>query len=287
MRRLIFGCGYLGRRVAAAWNKAGDEVFALTRSEANAQRLRESGIEPIVGDVTIPGTLTELPQVETVLHAVGFDRNAGPTKREVYVDGLRNVLTAIEGQCERLVHISSTSVYGQCDGEVIDEESPAEADHESGVICRDAERLVSEFAAATGTSATTLRLSGIYGRGRLLSRVEAIREGLKLPGPADSWLNLIHVEDASRVALAAAEKDAAELAPLYLVSDDQPVRRREYYESLARLVDGPAPEFDLQATARHTRGLGKRCRNEKLKTELGISLRFPTIETGLPDALED
>ena len=287
MRRLIFGCGYLGRRVAAAWNEAGDEVFALTRSEANAQRLRESGIEPIVGDVTSPGTLTELPQVETVLHAVGFDRNAGPTKREVYVDGLRNVVTAIEGRCERLIHISSTSVYGQCDGEVIDEESPAEADHESGLICRNAERLVSDFAAATGTAATILRLSGIYGRGRLLSRVEAIREGLKLPGPADSWLNLIHVEDAARVALAAADKDAAELAALYLVSDDQPLQRREYYESLARIVAGPVPEFDPQATARHTRGLGKRCRNEKMKTELGVTLRFPSIATGLPDALED
>ena len=287
MRRLIFGCGYLGRRVAAAWNKSGDEVFALTRSEVNAQSLRESGIKPIVGDVTDPSKLTGLPQVETVLHAVGFDRNADPTKREVYVNGLRNVLTAIAGRCERLIHISSTSVYGQCDGEVIDEESPAEADHESGAICRDAGRLVPDFTAATGTAATILRLSGIYGRGRLLSRVEAIREGLILPGPADSWLNLIHVEDAAQVALAAAATDEANLSPLYLVSDDQPVRRMEYYESLARLVDGPAPEFDPQTTARHTRGLGKRCRNKKMKSELGVTLWFPTIETGLPDALTD
>lgn len=284
MRRLIFGCGYLGRRVAAAWLKNGDEVSALTRSQETVRKLRESGIEPIVGDVTNPGTLTELPLVETVLHAVGFDRKAGPKKRDVYVDGLRNVLTAIEGRCRRLIHISSTSVYGQCDGEVIDETSPAEADHESGVICRDAEQLVAGFSTTTGTSATILRLSGIYGPGRLLSRVEAIREGLKLPGPADSWLNLIHVEDASRVVLAAGI-DEADLSPLYLVSDDQPIRRREYYESLARLANGPAPEFDPQATARHTRGLGKRCRNEKMKTELGVTLQFPSIETGLPDAL--
>ncbi len=285
MRRLIFGCGYLGRRVAAAWQTTGDEVFALTRSEDNAQVLAESGIEPILGDVTNPGSLADHPQVDTVLHSVGFDRTAGPTKREVYVDGLRNVLTAIDGRCERLIHISSTSVYGQCDGEEIDEASPAEAEHESGVVCREAEQFVSDFAETKGTSTTILRLSGIYGPGRLLSRVDAIREGLKLPGPADSWLNLIHVDDAAQVVLAAASQDGTSLSPLYLVSDDEPIRRREYYEALARLVDGPAPEFDPQATARHTRGLGKRCRNEKMNMELGVSLQFPSIETGLPNAL--
>ena len=284
MRRLIFGCGYLGRRAAMTWLANGDEVFALTRSAENATNLSAVGIEPVVGDVTQPETLASLPDVDTILYSVGFDRNAGPTKREVYVDGPRHALSAIKGRCGRLLHISSTSVYGQHDGEEIDESSPAEASHESGVICREAEQLVTEFSRSTGTQTTILRLSGIYGPGRLLSRVEAIREGLKLPGPADSWLNLIHVDDAVSVVVKAAS--APDLAPLYLVSDDEPIRRRDYYEALARLTDSPAPQFDPDAVARHTRGLGKRCRNDFLKEQLmKVTLKFPTITIGLPHAL--
>lgn len=292
MRRLIFGCGYLGRRVATAWRNAGDEVFAVTRSQDKARRISESGIQPIIGDVTEPDTLKNLPDSQTVLHAVGFDRTAGPDKREVYVDGLRHVLHAIDGRCERLIQISSTSVYGQRDGEEVDEKSPAEPEHESGLICRDAEQLVFGFAGENPAGmaesprshrATILRLSGIYGPGRLLSRVESIREGLKLPGPADSWLNLIHVDDAAHVVLAAA--DAEEVSNLYLVSDNQPILRRDYYETLARLIQGPPPEFDPDTVARHTRGRGKRCRNRRMKDELDITLRFPSIVTGLPQAL--
>lgn len=285
MRRLIFGCGYLGRRVAKAWLANGDQVFALTRSAENAEQLSTLGVEPVVGDVTYSESLESLPEVDTVLYSVGFDRNAGPTKREVYVDGLRNVLHAVEGRCDRLVQISSTSVYHQQDGEEIDETSPADASHESGLICREAEQLVTEFSGSAETETTILRLSGIYGPGRLLSRVEAIRKGLKLPGPADAWLNLIHVDDAVAVVLRTAA--IPDLAPLYLVSDDQPVRRRDYYDALARLADSPPPEFDPVAVARHTRGLGKRCCNRFLKEKLGVSLQFPTIESGLPHALDE
>lgn len=285
MRRLILGCGYLGRRAARAWLSHGDEVFALTRSEEHAKELSVSDILPVLGDVTRADSLASLPAVDTILCAVGFDRNAGPTKREVYVDGLRNSLRAVDGHCRRLIHISSTSVYGQQDGEEIDEFSPAESSHESGVICREAEQLVTDFSATNTTQTTILRLSGIYGPARLLARVEAIRGGLKLPGPADAWLNMIHVDDAVSAVLKAAS--APEVAPLYLVSDDRPVRRRDYYESLARLVGSPAPQFDPVAVARHTRGLGKRCRNQFLKEQLGVALRFPTIASGLPNALED
>jgi nucleoside-diphosphate-sugar epimerase len=285
MRRLIFGCGYLGRRAAAAWLTSGDEVFAVTRSAENAADLSAVGVKPVVGDVTHPDSLASLPEVDTILYSVGFDRNAGPTKREVYVDGLRNVLRAVERRCGRFVHISSTSVYGQENGEEIDEFSPAEASHESGVICREAEQLVAEFQESSGTQSTILRLSGIYGPGRLLSRIEAIREGLKLPGPADSWLNLIHVDDAVSVVVKAAA--VPDPAPRYLVSDDEPVRRRDYYEALARLTDSPAPQFDPVAVARHTRGLGKRCQNQFLKEQLKVALQFPSIATGLPHALSD
>jgi len=285
MRRLIIGCGYLGRRVAQRWLDAGDDVCALTRSEANAATLRELGIEPVIGDVTQSESLDALPECDTVLHAVGFDRSAAPSKREVYVGGLQNVLDRAAGRCSQFLHISSTSVYGQADGELVDEDSPCGPQHESGQICLDAEQFVSERRSRGDFPvATILRLSGIYGPGRLLARIEAIREKLPLPGDPDAWLNLIHVDDATAVVVAAADS-ATEQSGLFLVSDDQPIQRRTYYETLARLLNVDDVRFDADAPARHTRGRGKRCCNRRLREQLGVKLQFPTIETGLPQAI--
>ena len=142
MRRLIIGCGYLGRRVASRWIASGDDVFALTRSARNAEQLSQLEVSPILGDVTSSASLKSLPECDTVLHAVGFDRSAAATKREVYVDGLSKVLDRMAARCDQFIHISSTSVYGQQDGEWVDEESPCEAKNESGEICIAAEQLV-------------------------------------------------------------------------------------------------------------------------------------------------
>lgn len=286
MRRLIIGCGYLGRRVAACWKLAGDEVFALTRSEQNAEILRESGLSPILGDVTDAATLQALPECDTVLHAVGFDRTAAASKREVYVDGLSNVLDRMAGRCGRFIHVSSTSVYGQQEGEWVDEDSACDAETESGDICRAAEKLVLDRFAGGDSSAcgTVLRLSGIYGPGRLLSRIDTLKNAQPLPGPEDGWLNLIHVDDAAKVVTTCAASETPELA--YLVSDDRPVLRGDYYRLLAKLVGGPEPVFDPDAVARHSRGINKRCCNRRLREGLGVSLSYPDIETGLAHAVD-
>lgn len=284
VHRLIIGCGYLGGRVARAWLERGDTVFALTRSDDTAGRFEQLGIRPLLGDVTQPASLEALPACDTVLHAVGFDRNAGPSKRDVYVDGLQHALNAMVDRCDRFLHVSSTSVYGQQSGEDVDEQSVCEPEHESGLICVDAEQAVfARLNASQQTGGSVLRLAGIYGPDRLLSRIQAIRAGLRLPGPADAWLNLIHVDDAVSAVIAAA--DAETVQPIYLVSDDRPVRRRDYYSRLASLLDMPEPQFDDQTVARHTRGQGKRCHNARLKSDLGITLRYPTIDEGLPHAI--
>jgi nucleoside-diphosphate-sugar epimerase len=285
MRRLIIGCGFLGRRVAVRWVERGDNVFALTRSEQNAAALRDLGVTPVLGDVTDAASLQSLPECDTVLHAVGFDRSASPSKREVYVDGLSNVLNRVAERCDRFIHISSTSVYGQQAGEWVDENSPAASETESGEICLAAERLVLDRFSddATSGQGTVLRLSGIYGPDRLLSRIDALKNAQPLPGPEEGWLNLIHVDDAAEVVVACAE--TGNLTSVYLVSDDRPILRGEYYRLLAKLVDAPKPIFDPDSVARHSRGINKRCRNRRLREELGVSLSYPDIETGLAHAV--
>lgn len=289
MRKLVIGCGYLGRRVAEKWIEQEHQVWALTRSPGHADDLRRAGIHPVIGDVTVPETLAALPDAETVVYAVGYDRDSGKSRREIYVDGLANVLNEIAPRVGRFLYISSTSVYGQSGGEWVDESSPCEPARSNGQVCLEAEHLVrGAFPAAQDPGqrgATVLRLSGLYGPGRLLRRIASLRAAEVLPGHPESYLNLIHVDDAVQSVLAC--EDRGRPGAIYLVSDDRPIRRREYYGTLASLVGAPPPRFAENDQPEGTaRSLNKRCANGRIREELGVSLRFPTIESGLPHALD-
>jgi nucleoside-diphosphate-sugar epimerase len=284
--KLIVGCGYLGSRVAARWVAAGHRVFATTRRPGRTGDLRQLGLLPIVCDVLDLSSLHSLPPATTVLYAVGFDRGGpgvppggGPSMRQVYVEGLGNVLAALSGRIGKFLYISSTGVYGQDDGGEVDESSPAEPADDSGRVVRDAE----EVLRARLPSAVVLRFAGIYGPGRLLARADALRRGELLAGDGERWLNLIHVEDGAAAVLAAEEKGRP--GEVYNVCDDRPVRRREFYDRLAQLLGAPAPRFGPGVQAR--RSANRRVVNRRLREELGLDLRYPSLEEGLPQALAE
>ena len=221
-------------------------------------------------------------EIDTVLFAVGYDRTAAHSQEEVFVDGLRNVLAKVRPYCRRFIYISSTSVYGQQDGSWVDETSPCEPTQPGGIYCLAAERLVRESC----PQSIILRCAGIYGPGRLLSRIADLRAGSPLAGSPESWLNLIHVDDAATAVLAASE--AVLPPPIVLVVDDQPLKRVDYYAQLAQLVGAPTPRFDeAQPRSRGSGGLNKRCRNRRLKDDLHVALQYPTTAVGLRAAMQD
>lgn len=285
-RKLIVGCGYLGRRVAQAWLARGDEVVALTRSESHAADFLQCGIDPILGDICNDSLV--LPESDTVLFAVGYDKSSGRSQRGVAVDGLKRVLRSLAGRVRRFIYISSTSVYGQADGEWIDESTECQPVQPGGQICLEAESIVQATYRASDKSqahAVILRLSGIYGPGRLLSRIESLRAGETIAGRGDAWLNLIHVDDA--VAAILASEQQSQPGQVFLVTDDQPIRREEYYGLLAQLAGASPPVFEANIPHRGSNGLNKRCSNRRMRTELGVVLRYPTINAGLIHALGD
>jgi nucleoside-diphosphate-sugar epimerase len=160
MVKLVCGCGYLGKRVARRWMAAGQEVWATTRSGDRAAQLACHGIQPIVVDLTRPFKFpSEMPEIDTVLSAVGFDRSSGQSIHDVSVGGMRNVLQALPSTVQRFIFISSTGVYGQSQGELVDEQSPCEPRRPSGQACLAAERLLAEHALAFRR--IVLRLAGI------------------------------------------------------------------------------------------------------------------------------
>lgn len=279
MIKLIFGCGYLGGRVAVQWLQDGHQVFAVTRSPARAAAFMDLGLRPIIADILEPDSLSGLPAAETVLFAVGYDRTATATITETYVQGLQNVLTRLPAATERLIYTSSTGVYGQASGQWVDETSPCRPGREGGAACLAAEQLL--LVPAWSRRTVVLRMSGIYGPGRIPRRRE-LESGRPLAAPREGYLNLLHVEDAAAAVLAAACGPGR--PGTYCVSDGQPVVRGEYYRYLAELLQAPEPQFTEpppDSPARQRAGSSKRIRNTLFCREFGFRFQYPSYREGL------
>jgi nucleoside-diphosphate-sugar epimerase len=279
MVKLVFGCGYLGLRVARLWLQAGDTVFAVTRSPTKAAELAKSGIRPIVGDLLAEEALSLPQDVRSVLFSVGYDRSAGTSIHDVYVGGLSRAIAGLPDSIERFVYISSTGVYGDFAGETVDEESPCQPTRDGGQACLAAEQVLlsSRFA----RQAIILRLAGLYGPGRI-PRSGDLLAGRPIDAPSKGWLNLIHIDDAASIVVLA--EQGAQPPRTYVVSDGHPVERGEYYKELARLLRAPPPKFAENAgrlPASQRAASDKRINNSRLMAELQPRLLHPDYHAGL------
>ncbi len=239
----------------------------------------------MVADVLVPESLARLPEVDRVLYCVGFDRSKGVPIRSVYVDGLRHALGHLVDRAGMLVYAGSTGVYGQNDGGWVTEDSPAEPQSESGKACLEAEELIRSNEVEGPLPATILRFSGLYGPGRIMKRDDLL-SGKPIAGDPDKFLNLIHIDDAATAAVAAL--DQGEGKSLYLVSDDRPAPRREFYTLAAEALGGPAPRFEPPEPGSGKAGReesNKRISNALMHAELDFTLKYPDITTGVPAAV--
>jgi nucleoside-diphosphate-sugar epimerase len=294
-QNLIVGAGYLGVRVANIWARAGVRVVATTRS---------SWLEPINGlntvncDVTSAkswaGLVAVVGEIRSVVYAVGYDRTAGPDIHAVYATGLQNVLAALPSSVSRVIYISTTGVYGSAGGEWVDELTPPDPQRDGGRASLAAEQVLA--AHALGRRSAILRLAGLYGPGRV-PHLDKLRAGEPIPAPAQGWLNLIHVDDAARIVVAADawlaslsdDELTAQPGPhIFCVSDGHPVTRSHYYSEVARVLGAPPPKFvepppDSPAASRAA--ASRRVRNAKMRATLGITLDYPTHCDGLASIL--
>lgn len=281
---LIFGCGYLGHRVARQWQADGWTVHVATRSRERAQQFRAEGLLPLVADILQPDTLAELPEVDATLFAVGWDRSSGDILT-LYQQGVRNVLSAVAGRTKTFLYISSTGVYGTAEGGWVDEQTPPDPERAGGEASLAAEE---ELAAAPAPPhKAILRLAGIYGPDRV-PFLERLRIGRPLATPHQGWLNLIHVDDAVTVVVDIErwlhQQEADGKPHLFCVSDGTPVARGDYYREAARLLGAPLPEFttppaDLPAASRAR--ANKRIRNDLLIETIDPTFVFSDYRAGL------
>jgi len=277
MDKLVIGCGYLGRRIAQRWLALGHRVFATTRTKQYAKDLDKLGLRAVAVDVAAPGILRIMEPVDTIVYCVGNDRAAGSSMRAIHVDGLANVLRSLP-RFERLIHVSSTGVYGRGAGDDVDETAPPQPVDESGKIVLEAEKTLHRRV----PNAVILRLAGIYGPGRLI-RSQALLAGEPIAADPDQWLNLIHVDDGALAVLAAEAHGGA--GQVYNVSDGEPVPRRDFYQMLAQLLGAPPPHFAPGEAARGRDRGNRRILNRRLREELGVQLLYPSYREGLPASI--
>lgn len=281
---LIVGCGYLGMRVGAALAGTGTTVVGTTTREARFEELSGLGLEPALLDLAalataavpgLPGLLGARPFRHVVI-ACAPGRAHDPAV--VFRDGpllLARALRSSPG-LQKLVYVSSTGVYPQHAGELVDEASPAEPPGGRHRLIREAEEGLLALARDGTVPAVVLRLGGLYGLGR--SPVEWMRRPEMRErigrGSGEAWMTWVHVEDAAQAVCSALERGRP--GEVYLITDDEPVARAAFYREAAAIAGEPALSFPIDPDDR-----GKRCSNAKAKAELAFALRYPTYREGL------
>jgi nucleoside-diphosphate-sugar epimerase len=290
MRRLlIIGCGDIGLRVATTllgrWR-----IFGLTRSPQHAAQLRERGIVPVIGDLDRPETLARLAGLaQDIVHLVP---PPGSGTRDTRSLNLRSALTRGGSLPQRMVYISTSGVYGDCDGMLVDETRTPRPGTGRALRRLHAETLLREWGAQTGVQVSVLRVPGIYAHERLpLARIRAGTPALMAHD--DPYTNHIHADDLARAVIAALIRGRSGRA--YNATDDASMKMGDWFDLVAQrhgLAPPPRVSWceaqrlipeNLLSFMRESRRLA----NRRLKSELRLRLRYASVHEGLRGQLSD
>ncbi len=282
VRVLIVGCGYVGLPLGAELVKQEHRVFGLRRRPGAEGLLKSVGVEPLVADITKAEQLASLPTgYDWVVNCVAASGGGIPEYREVYLRGTRNLVAWLAGAPpQKFVYTSSTSVYGQNDGSLVEETSPTEPSAETGRILVETEKVLLDAAQQRRFPAVILRLAGIYGPGRGYWFKQYLQNEARIEGSGSRILNMIHRDDVVGAIIAALK--AGQPGQVYNVVDDEPVTQLDFFRWLAGSLGKELPPSvpELPGAARKRGVTNKKVSNCKLKRELGYPLKYPTFREG-------
>jgi nucleoside-diphosphate-sugar epimerase len=286
MKCLIVGCGYVGLPLGAELVRRGHEVSGLRRGAPD--ELKAAGIRPLIADITQPESLAKLPRVfDWVVNCVASGGGGADDYRKIYLEGNRNLISWLaDSPPAKFVYTSSTSVYGQNDGSVVTENSPAEPEADTAQVLVEVEKMLLAEDGSRGRSphqqfpTVILRVAGIYGPGRGHGFRQFLRGEAHIEGDGSRWLNMIHRDDLIGCIIAALEHGKP--GEIYNAADNEPVTQLKFFEWLAAELKRPLPPgIPANADARRKRGAtNKRVSNAKLRAELKYEFRFPDFRKG-------
>ena len=264
-RILIAGCGYVGQALADLSHERGWMVEGWTRSLESAGKITAKPYPVRAVDIASRAGIPSLSEEFDVVVLCASSGGGGADEyRRVYLGGAQNLLGAFPRAS--LLFTSSTSVYPQKGGEVVDEMSPANPGHERGKILRETEELV------LAHNGMVARLGGIYGPGRSF-HLRKFLAGEAVIDDADRFLNQAHRDDIVSALFLLAERRRDLARQVFNVVDDRPILARDAYQWLGAYMQR---SFSLGkvATERKRGDSNKRVSNKKLRS-LGWELRYP------------
>ena len=267
-----FGHGYSAQALSRRLAPDGWRVIGTTRDEAGADAIRASGAEPMVW----PGEVPDLDGVTHMLISTAPSEEGDPVLK-----ALGDEIAARAGQFEWVGYLSTTAIYGDHQGDWVDEATPPAPTAKRGRWRLQAEQ---QWSAIPGLPVHIFRLAGIYGPGRgPFSKLK--RGGLRRIIKPGQVFSRIHVDDIAQVL--AASIAAPNPGAVYNVCDDEPVPPQDVIGYAAELQGLPLPpavpyeEADLTPMARSFYNENKRVRNNRIKDELGVRLLYPNYRVGL------
>jgi nucleoside-diphosphate-sugar epimerase len=288
-RVLIVGCGDVGLRVARLLRNR-VRLLGLTSSPDRRALLRQQGITPLLGNLDRPQSLARLAGLATrVVHLA-------PPRSDDQVQWWRDFRTVALLRALRsrtppasFVYGSTSGVYGDCQGEWVNETRAVRPGTPRAQRRVDAETAVRHFGRASHARASILRIPGIYApdreggtpRERLLKRTPVLQHA------DDVYTNHIHADDLARATVAALWRGSPQR--VYNVSDDSELKMGEYFDLAADLYGLPRPprvarnsvQDELPLILLSFMGESRRLENMRLKSELRLKLLHPWVRSGL------
>jgi nucleoside-diphosphate-sugar epimerase len=285
---LIVGCGDVGLRVARLLGTR-VRILALTSSASRVSELRRHGITPLQGNLDRPASVRRLAGLATrVVHLA-------PPPSEGWQDKRTAALTqalALRSQPGSFVYGSTSGVYGDCAGALVAEGRALNAGTPRAQRRVDAERRVRFYGRVSGVRTSILRIPGIYAPDREggTPRQRLSKATPVLRAEDDVYTNHIHADDLARICIAALWRGKPQR--VYNASDDSQLLMGDYFDLAADLYGMPRPPRVPRDTAKDALPLmllsfmseSRRMDNSRLKDELKLRLRYPTVATGLVSA---
>jgi nucleoside-diphosphate-sugar epimerase len=289
---LIVGCGYVGSRLARR-EAARRPLLALVRSARSEAVLRSAGVLTLHIDLDATADTALQPALATAADHASVVYLAPPPDSGTTDPRLESLLTRLDGVTPAVfVHISTTGVYGDAGGALVDESTPVAPANDRSRRRVAAESAVQAWCAARGVRCVVLRVPGIYGPNRLpLERLQrrepALREDEAGPG------NRIHVDDLVKAIVAAVDHPSAQ--GVFNVTDGDCASTTAFLQLTAAAAGIEPPPLISKAAARETIPAGmlsfllesRQVDNRRMLRELGLQLQYPTLQSGVLASLAE
>lgn len=282
---LSFGHGYSAQALSRTLLPQGWQITGTTRSEVKAEALADQGVAPLIfpGDGDGDGDVADaIAQASHLLISAGPDASGDPV-----LNAVGDMISARARQFEWVGYLSTTGVYGDHQGAWVDENTPLTPSTRRGQWRKDAEEA---WHAVPGLPLHIFRLAGIYGPGR--GPFAKVRDGTaRRIFKTGQVFSRTHVEDIAQVLAASIAQPAPGTA--YNICDDDPAPPQDVIAHAAELLGAPVPPAipfetaEMTPMARSFYAESKRVRNDRIKDELGVQLRFRTYREGLAALLAD